>query len=117
VTHQDEFARRVTAALDQGLGGMDASTHHRLAFIRRQAIKDQTASRYQGSAVLVWAHRHARMAAVLLLTLIIASWWFLQPSSPPYSAEIDILLLTGELPPAAYADNTFSQWLETHATF
>ncbi|MDP2786897.1 MAG: DUF3619 family protein [Pseudomonadota bacterium] len=60
---------------------------------------------------------HAQIALPLALALLLAGWWFVQSLPHPYSPETDILLLTGDLPPDAYADKTFSQWLETHATF
>jgi hypothetical protein len=95
---------------------MDATTGQRLAAARRRALAPLTA--HPSHSVLTWAHRNIRLgAAGAALLLLLAGWWIFQPSAPPYSPETDILLLTGELPPAAYADNTFSQWLEAHATF
>lgn len=116
MTPQDEFAHRLTASLDQGLRLIDPSTELSLASYRRRALAEHHTS-HSSHTVLAWAHKHARMGAILALALIIASWWSLQPVAPPYSAETDILLLTGEIPPNAYADNSFSQWLEARATF
>lgn len=116
MTQPDEFSRCLTASLDQGLRQLDASTEQRLNSIRRQALAEHQVS-HSPQAVLAWTYQHARMGAVLAVALIMAGWWFLQPTNPPYSAETDILLLTGELPPNVYADNTFSQWLDARATF
>jgi hypothetical protein len=110
VTQQDDFARRLTASLDQGLRQIDASTSQRLASMRRQALAGDRGA-HAGHAVLVWVHRHLRLAAFITLAVLWAGWWFVQNAPRPYSAETDILLLTGDLPPDAYADKTFSQWL------
>jgi multidrug efflux pump subunit AcrB len=116
VTLEDDFARRLTTALDQGLGEIDASTSHRLALIRRQAVTRDSGT-YRGNDVLTWAHRHARVSAFLVLALLLASLWLMQSYPRTYSAETDILLLTGDLPPDVYANKSFSQWLEERAIF
>jgi len=116
VTQHDDFARRLTASLNQGLMEIDALTSQRLASMRGQTLAGDNMIPADHS-VLAWASRPAWIAGFLALALLLAGWWFMQPAPSPYSAETDILLLTGELPPAAYADNTFSQWLEKHSTF
>jgi len=116
VTQQDDFAHRLTAILDAGITEMDAVTLNRLAQMRRQVVTGgQTLS--QGHGVLALLHRHAFASAFLVLLLALSSWWYLQNSQPSFSAETDILLLTGDLPPNAYADKTFSQWLEARTSY
>jgi hypothetical protein len=120
VTQPNEFSRRLSAHLDQGLQQLDASTEQRLNAMRRHALAERQithAPQAVSLAIAAWTHKHARMGLALATALIMAGWWFLQPTNPPYSAETDILLLTGELPPNVYADNTFSQWLDARATF
>jgi hypothetical protein len=51
------------------------------------------------------------------LAIVFSGWWFVHNAQPSYSAETDILLLTGDLPPNAYADKTFSQWLDSRTLF
>ncbi|OYY94744.1 MAG: hypothetical protein B7Y41_04000 [Hydrogenophilales bacterium 28-61-23] len=110
VTPDDDFAHRLTSALDQGLREIDAPTGHRLASMRSQAISGDRAT-LGGIGILAWVHRHIRLASFATLAILLASWWFVQTAPRPYSVETDILLLTGDLPPQAYADKTFSQWL------
>lgn len=116
MTEHDDFALRVTAALNQGVREIDASTSQRLASMRRQALAGDSALQ-RGHAVLVWVYRHSRLAAFLALAVLLAGGWFAQNAPRPYSPETDILLLTGDLPPHAYADKTFSQWLKSRAPF
>jgi hypothetical protein len=116
VTEQDDFARRLTTRLDQGLGQIDAATCHRLTSMRRQVLFSATPTP-QGHQILAWVHRHARISLLLALALLFSGWWFTQNTPRAYSAETDILLLTGELPPHAYADKNFSQWLKSLAPF
>ncbi len=133
MTQPDEFAHRLTQHLEHGLTRVNATTEQRLAAMRRQALTNHPEWATHGTRVgsswsLSWSfgqafkHRRVRLAgAAMIVLLLVANWWITQPSTSPsplpYSAEMDILLLTGELPPNIYADNTFSQWLEAHATF
>jgi len=116
MTKEDEFAYRLTATLDRGVNGIDPATLNRLASMRRQAVSTQPdASR--GHHVLTLLHRHGWVSATLALALLLTGWWFAQNTQPTYSAETDILLLTGDLPPNAYADKTFSKWLAARSMF
>jgi multidrug efflux pump subunit AcrB len=117
VTQLDDFARRVTASLDQGLSEIDTTTSLRLASMRRLALAGDTTTQHRGHAVLVWVSRHAWLTALLALAMLVAGGWFTQNHPRVYSPETDILLLTGDLPPNAYADKTFSQWLKSRAPF
>ena len=116
MTQEDDFARRLTTALDGGVKEMDASTVQRLASIRRQAITARHPAS-QGHGVLAMLHRHSFMSALLALAIVFSGWWLVHNAQPSYSAETDILLLTGDLPPNAYADKTFSQWLDSRTLF
>lgn len=110
MTHHDEFARRLTTALNQGLSDIDTPTRHRLASIRHHAAHaDPVALSNHG--VLTWAFRHKRLASFIALAILLSGAWFVQKPIHTDSAQTDILLLTDELPPQAYADKKFTQWL------
>jgi hypothetical protein len=116
VTQQDDFAYRITAALDRGAAELDASTLQRLASLRRHAVAGQHTSGH-GHHVLAVMHRHSLATGLLALALLLVGLWMMQNNPPAYSAETDILLLTGDLPPNAYADKTFSKWLDARSPF
>ena len=116
MTEQDDFAHRLTHVLDSGVNKMDAGTLERLAQVRRHAVTPSR-SMSAGHTVVALLHRHAYASTFLALLLALSGWWIAQNSTPSYSAETDILLLTGDLPPNAYADKTFAQWLDTRSTY
>jgi hypothetical protein len=116
-TQPDRFAYRLTQVLDDGIKDMDAATLQRLAMIRRQALTDRNRA-VHGHHVLSLIQRHAGFSALMIaVTLMLAGLWLVQNAQPTHSAETDILLLTGDLPPNAYADQKFSQWLKSRTAF
>ncbi len=116
MTQQDDFAYRLTTILDRGIKEMDAPTLQRLATIRRQALASRHSESF-GHHVITLIQRHSLASSLVVLMLMLAGLWFAQNTQPPYSAETDILLLTGDLPPNAYADKTFTQWLDARTAF
>jgi hypothetical protein len=116
VTKEDEFAYRLITALDSGVRDMDATTLQRLGALRRQAVASQH-SLAHGHHILSLLQRHSLASIVLALCILISGYWFVQTRQPAYSPETDILLLTGDLPPNAYADKTLSKWLDARSTF
>lgn len=103
-----DTARRVIAALDQGTSDLDAKTLSRLYDSRRQAVSVLHAQ-HAGEGLLV-LRRHPvlwRLGAVSIL--LVAVWLGMQHTksqAPAISenSELDIQLLTGELPPQVFAD-------------
>ena len=116
MTQHDDLAYHLTASLNQGIQELDAATARQLAQFRRQALSARASPAHAGG-VLVLLHRFSFLAPLLVLIMLFSGWWLMHSQQPPYSAEMDILLLTGDLPPNAYADKTFSQWLNKHASF
>jgi hypothetical protein len=116
VTQHDDFSYRLTASLNQGIQGLEASTARQLAQFRQQSLSSRSSSSHAG-AVLALLHRPGFLAPLLALIMLFSGWWLMQGQQASSSVETDILLLTGDLPPNAYADKTFSQWLNTRASF
>ncbi len=116
MTKEDEFAHRLITALDSSVRDMDAATLQRLGALRRQAVASQH-SLTHGHQILSLLQRHSLVSVLLALFILISGYWFVQSGQPAYSPETDILLLTGDLPPNAYADKTFSKWLDARSPF
>jgi|SRR5687767_6984556 hypothetical protein len=120
----DELARRVVKALDRGVESLDAGTRERLAAARRLAL-----SRHREAPEPVWGlawalnaissrgtHRQSStryLLAACAFVLAISGVAYWQATAPtPDFAEIDVNLLTDELPINAYLDSDFDSWLK-----
>lgn len=104
----DEFTRQVTDALDQGAHQMDAETVSRLYASRRQAMSTIHAQ-HTGQGILALKRHPALLGLGLVALLLTFAWLGLkQPSTHrptfPDTSELDIQLLTGEVPPQVFAD-------------
>lgn len=119
---EHEIARKITRMLDQSSRDLDRNTLLRLAAAREQAL---AGARRTPAWVPVWAGQLASRAggwpagtryllpmAVLLLGLMGIVYW--QGNSGPGTelAEIDVRLLTDDLPIDAYLDKGFDSWLK-----
>ncbi|MGQ9684977.1 MAG: DUF3619 family protein [Thiobacillaceae bacterium] len=97
--------------LDTGLGALDRDVAEALAAARHRAV-----ARRHGYAarhpVLAAAYdlRLGFAAATLAAAIVLMSWWTLQRPTVQDTGQIDIQLLTGELPPGAYIDKDFPTW-------
>lgn len=94
----------VRNALDDSLEQMDEATRARLYAARRGALSASRAAP-SGADILVLARHHARAVALILVVgLALAVWFGTRTQPQPESNNVDILLLTGDIPPQAYAD-------------
>ncbi|MBX3652231.1 MAG: DUF3619 family protein [Burkholderiales bacterium] len=119
---ENEFARKIARALDQGTRDLDRGTLAQLAAAREQAL----AGRHNAPAwAPVWAGqwtgrigewtagaRYVLPVAVLLLGLMGIVYWQAGNGSGYELAEIDLRLLTDDLPIDAYLDKGFDSWLK-----
>ena len=122
---EDEFARRVVNTLDRGAQSLDAGTRERLAAARKLAL-----SRHRERPEPLWglawamnaipsrggAHRQYNtryLLAACAFVLAISGFAYWQATAPtPDFAEIDVNLLTDDLPINAYLDSGFDSWLK-----
>ena len=132
----DRFARRITAQLDDGLETLPYEVNERLRASRVQAVAQRK------RAVVVATTQTSSVLTRLGNTLSLGTgggtpgWWFSVLSVVPVlalvaaimvignaqdetsmfeAAEVDAVLLTDTLPPTAYADPGFAQFLKTRA--
>lgn len=104
--NEDGFVRDIKQSLDAGLEQLDARTRAQLHAGRRRAMTHPFLSNGP-TGMLALAGQHRWLVAALLGSgLSLAVWSGLQSNSGPASvdAQVDIMLLTGNIPPQAYAD-------------
>ena len=120
----DEVAAQfIVKQLDGGLEKLAPATRERLAAARRAAL-----SRYQERPApvfgIAWAFnavsgrnahrphagRYLVAAAALVLGLATFAYW--QATAPNDFSEVDVSLLTDDLPINAYLDKGFDSWLK-----
>src|SRR5215470_8878864 len=119
----DELARKIARQLDHGVERLNPATRERLAAARKIALS-HFRERPETVSGLAWAmnaishkvdrrHHGARYLiaiAGLVLALIGFAYW--QSMPPADFSEIDVELLTDDLPLNAYFDKGFDTWLK-----
>lgn len=129
-TLQDRFGLKTAAYLSSGTANLPYDISERLRAARVQAVsmrkipKAQTASSLVntgGAAALTWGSGEnlswwARIGSVLPLIALVAGLLMINSiqndNRAQEVAEVDVALLTDELPPAAFADPGFVQFLK-----
>jgi len=121
---EDELARRVVQRLDEGAARLDTGTRERLAAARRVALAryreapatvtgmawaGQTMGRFVGQHVF-GTRLAAVVTALVIATAGVVYWQSIAPNGD--SADLEIGLLTDELPINAYLDKGFDSWLK-----
>lgn len=127
---QNHFALKTVSYLSAGTADLPRDISERLRAARAQAVsqrkiaKTQTASHVVqtgGSAALTWGNDEGlgwwgRIGAVLPLIALVVGLLainsFQSDNRAQEIAEVDSALLTDELPPAAFADPGFIQFLK-----
>lgn len=111
---QQDYAARMMRHLNAGLEGLDRNVAEALAAARGNALERRPAGdtwRHRGQAVM--SDFRFGMAAVTILAMLALTMLMWSPSQRPAAQEagqLDMRLLTGELPPGAYVDKDFPLW-------
>jgi hypothetical protein len=118
-------AKEVVKYLNQGVERLDSGTRERLAAARKIAM-----SRYREQPAPVWGlawamnaigphggqrphgGRYLVAVATLVLVLIGFGYWQTMTMTGNDFSDVDVSLLTDELPINAYLDNGFDSWLK-----
>lgn len=129
---QDRFALKLTARLSEGAEDLPHDISERLRAARAQAVarrnvaKLQTASAVVGngsSASLTWGTSDGigfwgRLGTILPLVALVVGMLTINSvqndNRAQEVAEVDAALLTDDLPPAAFSDPGFVQFLKTN---
>ncbi len=99
-----DFIGHVRAALDDSLERLDAATRARLSGARHEALAARRRAPAGAGALALVRHHPRALALAFLLCLALAAWFGMRPRTPPEGGNVDIELLTGDIPPQVYAD-------------
>ncbi len=127
-TRQDQFGRRIAARLDAGLSELPHDVTERLRVARMQALAQRKVAVAPARSVSVSGGQAAlggdervpfwqRLASALPLLVLAAGLVTIHvvqnERRASEVAEVDAAILTDDLPPAAYADPGFVQFLKS----
>jgi hypothetical protein len=121
------YARRIAACLNENAATVSGDIAERLRFAREQAVERARAARQQaataslgvtrGGAALLGGGWWVKVASVVPLVALIGGLVLIQHSQTraqiSTAAEVDAALLSDDLPPAAYSDAGFIEFLKT----
>jgi Protein of unknown function (DUF3619) len=127
---EGQFAQRLAAHLSGGAQALPHDISERLRFSRARALASHRAAARATAPVVVSAGRTAalgsppslwlRLVSALPLAVLVAGLVFIQHHHElqqiEVAAEIDSALLADDLPPAAYGDPGFSEFLRNGDT-
>lgn len=127
-TQADHFTRRLRLRLDAGARGVDHNVAERLRVAREQALARLAtqpemvlASQGRASALSLGGSGGAwvKLGGLLPVLVLLVGLFCIDTVQDQYRAEeladVDVELLTAELPPVAYADPGFVQFLRSAA--
>jgi hypothetical protein len=122
---EHELARKIIEHLDHGAAQLEPGTRERLAAARKVALsryreKPETVVglAWAGQSMARFAEHHLHntrlLAAAAAIAILLAGFTYWQATGPASNdlAEIDMGLLTDELPLNAYLDKGFDSWLK-----
>lgn len=102
--NEHDLVSDIKRSLDAGIERMDEGTRAQLRVARREALSPPHSAGSRGM-VLALAQRHPLILALILVCALLTGAWFgLRAPPAPDNAELDILLLTDDIPPPAFAD-------------
>ena len=112
---EHELARKLVQHLDDGLEHLEPRVRERLAAARRDALAHYRAQppTVIGPVLAGWLTEHRRLLAAAALVAATAGVVYWQSTRPANGlTDIDVYLLTDELPISAYLDKGFDSWLK-----
>lgn len=123
MSREDEFARQLCQALDQGNLSIDRSVAERLRAARERALERRLAPVLApiivgagGTALLAGDHdKHPVRTVLGIFALLLAvgfAYYWNGYSQASENEVIDSALLSRDLPPTVYLDKGFQAWLQ-----
>lgn len=126
MSREERFARQVCQLLDKSVGDLDPAIAERLRAARWRAIERQSLAEPVGEVSIVGAggtafrHGGSRSLRILvgMCALLIGMgsvYYWNGFDQAQVNEEIDIALLSDDLPPKAYLDPGFQAWISHYA--
>jgi len=125
MNQEHDTTRHIIQLLNANLASMDATTINKLAQARQRAVSahalsTQSLAELQQGGVLrlfgSYFHHHPGFLAAMLCCLVLLTVFSVQQFSGSSNEQdleqSDGFLLASDLPPEAYVDRGFDQWLE-----
>lgn len=126
LSHADRFGRRISARLNAGAQNLDHDIAQRLRIAREGAVAGLaaqpnlvTASQRHGPVLSLGGPigNWAKLSSLLPVVVLLAGLFCIDAVQDQYRADeladVDLELLTAELPPVAYTDPGFVQFLRS----
>jgi hypothetical protein len=130
IARQDQFGRRIAARLDAATLELPHDISERLRAARTQALANRKTAALQSATAIQmsaggqatlgggqrpgWLHLAASALPLIVLVAGLVTIHVVQKDTRARElADVDTALLTDDLPPAAYADPGFVQFLKT----
>ena len=112
-------AKAIVALLDQDLASIDALTVSNLKYAREKALSRMPASElvaHRGVLHLLGAHlQHQKRWIAVIGLLVLLSLLFIMHENAQDLGQSDAYLLSSELPPEAYLNEGFDEWLSENS--
>jgi len=125
MNQEHDTAKQIIHLLNDNLASIDATTINKLAQARQRAVSahalsTQSLTELQHDGLLrlfgSYSHHHPVFSAGLLCCLVLLTMLAFQQfsaiSNEPDIEQSDGFLLASDLPPEAYVDRGFDQWLQ-----
>ena len=119
--NEERYAYRVRQALNHGLKDVPPATSRRLEAARhlalsrqKQAMPQMALAGFGSPSVRAGSHIPYRKQILAIVALLLGMWISFYWHSVQYVTaleEVDSALLTDDLPPDAFLDNDFFEWL------
>ena len=102
--NERDLIDEIRQVLDDGIDRMDGDTRARLHSARRQVLNSAFTPDGRGGALALAPRQHRIALLLLACALFFIAWFILRPEPIAEGGNLDIMLLTDDIPPQIYAD-------------
>ena len=123
--NEERYAYRVRQALNHGLKDISPAAARRLEAARhlalskqKQTVAELATAGHGSSAINLGAHLPYLKQILAIAALLVGMWLSFYWQSVQYTSDledVDSALLSDDLPPEAFLDNDFFEWLKDNS--